>query len=114
MLVQRQGVADMLMGPREAGHLAGGSLSGEGEVLHPHAPNRRTYISNNVGGVHRPSHKEGEDSIHADADEGEVKCRRQPLDLVPLYLPNTVFAAGSFIHVMYLLRLCTVGWGIES
>ena len=90
VLAQRQGVVDMLMGPQEVDHLAGGSLLGEGEVPHRHAHNRslsRKYIPNNVGGVHRPSYKEGEDSMPA--DEGEVKCRRQPLDPVLLYLHNT-------------------------
>lgn len=99
VLVQRQGVADMLMGPQEVDHLGGGSLPGEGEALHPSAHNpslSHKDIPNNVGGVHPPSYKEeGEGSILADVDEGEVKYRRQPLDLVPLYLHNTnrVFVA---------------------
>lgn len=101
----------MLMGLQEADHLAEGSLGVE-EVLNRHAHNRSLSfkcMANNVGEVQRHSHKEGEDSMRADA--GEDKCRRRPLDLVPLYLHNTsrMFAALPFVFLMYLLCSCTVG-----
>lgn len=88
VLVQRQGVAVLLMGPQEAGRSDGDSLLGGEEVLHPHAHNRslsRKCISNSAGGV-PPSYQEGEDSI---ADEAEVKCQRPPLLLVLVYLHNS-------------------------
>lgn len=102
----------MLMGLQEADHLAEGSLLGAGEVLNRHAHNRslsRKCMANNVGEVQRHSHKEGEDTMHADG--GEDKCRRRPLDLVPLYLHNTsrMFAARPFVFLMDLLCLYTVG-----
>jgi hypothetical protein len=97
VLVRHQEVADMLMGPREAGRLGGGSLGeGEEEVFHYHAHNHspsHRCISNNEGGVMaRPPCKGEEVPIHARG--GEVKYQRPPLDLVLVYLRNTdrVFA----------------------
>ena len=108
VLAQRQGVADMLMGPLGADPLDGDS--GEGEVVHPHVHNRslrHRCMSNNVVVAARPLYQEGEDSIRG--DEGGVKCQQPPLDLVLVYLHNIdqIFSCFTF-YVKYVLRLCTL------
>ena len=101
VLVQHQGVEDILMGPRGADPLDGDP--GEGEVVHLHAHNRsprHTCTSNNVVVAIRPLYQEGGDSIREDG--GEVRCQQPPLDLVPVYLHNIgrIFCCFTF-YVRY-------------